>query len=280
MPKYAGVSAPWAKFPLREGKPELVRLRGSETALDRSNLSDGALRGYTPRVANSPIYGCAAKALAPREDSVMANTEDRLRVLIADDHPLMREGLRAAIEREPDMLVVGEAADGAQTIAMFTELRPDAVLLDLQMPNVDGLQAIAAIRALVPNAFVVVLTTYPGDARVARAISLGAKSYILKIASRAQIVAALRLARAGRITISPEIVRDLDAHRGMDSLSDRELMVLRMIAAGKQNRHISEALHVSEETVKSRVKHILAKLQATDRTHAVTIAVRRGFIDR
>jgi DNA-binding NarL/FixJ family response regulator len=210
----------------------------------------------------------------------MANTEDRLRVLIADDHPLMREGLRAAIDREPDMLVVGEAADGAQTIAMFTELRPDAVLMDLQMPNVDGLQAIAAIRALVPNAFVVVLTTYPGDARVARAISLGARSYILKIASRAEIVAALRLARAGRITISPEIVRDLDAHRGMDSLSDRELMVLRMIAAGKQNRHISEALHVSEETVKSRVKHILAKLQATDRTHAVTIAVRRGFIDR
>jgi DNA-binding NarL/FixJ family response regulator len=210
----------------------------------------------------------------------MTNTESRLRILIADDHPLMRDGLRAAFEREPDMLVVGEAADGAETIAMYAQLRPDAVLMDLQMPNVDGLQAIAAIRALAPDAFVVVLTTYPGDARVARALSLGAKSYILKTASRAEITGALRLARGGRITIPAEIAADLDAHRGMDSLSDRELTVLKMIAAGKQNRHIGEALHVSEETVKSRVKHILAKLQATDRTHAVTIAIRRGFIDR
>lgn len=178
------------------------------------------------------------------------------------------------------MVVVGEAADGAETIAMYARLRPDAVLMDLQMPNVDGLQAIAAIRALVPDAFVVVLTTYPGDARVARAISLGAKSYILKTSSRAEITAALRVARGGRSTIPAEIAADLDAHRGMDSLSDRELTVLRMIAAGKQNRHIGEALHVSEETVKSRVKHILAKLQASDRTHAVTIAIRRGFLDR
>jgi DNA-binding NarL/FixJ family response regulator len=210
----------------------------------------------------------------------MANTETRLRILIADDHPLMRDGLRTAIEREPDMLVVGEASDGAQTIELYAQLRPDAVLMDLQMPNVDGLQAIAAIRALSPDAFVVVLTTYPGDARVARAIALGAQSYLLKVAPRVEIIAALRAARLGRMTISPEIARDLDAHRGMDSLSDRELVVLQMIAAGKQNRHISEALHVSEETVKSRVKHILAKLHATDRTHAVTIAVRRGFIDR
>jgi DNA-binding NarL/FixJ family response regulator len=212
--------------------------------------------------------------------SVITNTASRLRILIADDHPLMRDGLRAACEREPDMVVVGEAADGAETIAMYARLRPDAVLMDLQMPNVDGLQAIAAIRALVPDAFVVVLTTYPGDARVARAISLGAKSYILKTSSRAEITAALRVARGGRSTIPAEIAADLDAHRGMDSLSDRELTVLRMIAAGKQNRHIGEALHVSEETVKSRVKHILAKLQASDRTHAVTIAIRRGFLDR
>lgn len=210
----------------------------------------------------------------------MTSTESRLRILIADDHPLLRDGLRVAIEREPDMVVVGEADDGAQTIAMFTELRPDAVLMDLQMPNIDGLQAIAAIRALAPDAFVVVLTTYPGDVRAARAISLGAKSYILKISSRTEIIGALRMARGGRSTVTPEIARDLDAHRGMDPLSERELVVLKMIAAGKQNRHISEVLHVSEETVKSRVKHILAKLHASDRTHAVTIAVHRGFIDR
>lgn len=210
----------------------------------------------------------------------MANTEKRLRILIADDHPMMRDGLRFAIELEPDMVVIGEASDGAQAIAMYNELRPDAVIMDLQMPNIDGLRAISAIRALAPQAFIVVLTTYPGDVRVARAIALGAKSYILKHSPRNEIIATLRVAREGRITVTPEVAKDLDAHKGMEPLTDRELAVLKLIAVGKQNRHIGEALHVSEETVKSRVKHILAKLQASDRTHAVTIAVRRGFIDR
>lgn len=209
----------------------------------------------------------------------MIKAENRLRILIADDHPMMRDGLRLAIEREPDMAVVGEAGDGAQAIAMYTKLRPDAVLMDLQMPKIDGLQAISAIRTLVPDAFVVVLTTFPGDARVARAISLGARSYILKLSPRAEIIATLRMAREGRITVPPAIAVDLDANKGMESLSDRELVVLKMIAAGKRNRLISQTLHVSEDTIKSRVKNILAKLHASDRTHAVAIALRRGFID-
>lgn len=211
--------------------------------------------------------------------AVLNSTEEPIRVLIVDDHPVMRDGLRAAIEQEEDLKVVGEAADGAQAIEQFHKLLPDVTLLDLQMPRVDGLQAITTIRQEYPLACIVVLTTYPGDARVTRAMTLGATSYLLKTACRDEILRAIRSAVLGRHVVAPEVAHDIDTHRGSENLTIRELSVLRLVAEGKSNRAIGEALFVSEDTVKARMKSILAKLDAGDRTHAVTIAIRRGVID-
>lgn len=209
----------------------------------------------------------------------MAPTAAKIRILIADDHPVMRQGLRAMLEQESDMEVIGEANDGAQAIEHFHVLRPDVTLIDLQMPNVDGLQAITAIREFAPAALFVVLTTYPGDARVNRALSLGATSYILKTASSEEIAGALRGALSGKAVVAQTIAQDMSAFKGMEPLSARELSVLRLVALGNSNRSIGQALNVSEETVKTRIKNILAKLGALDRTHAVTLAVKRGFLD-
>lgn len=203
----------------------------------------------------------------------------RIRVLIVDDHPVMRDGLRAAIEHEADMEVVGEAADGAQAVTQFRLLLPDVTLLDLQMPVMDGLQAITAIRREFPTAAIVVLTTYPGDARITKALATGAMSYLLKTAGRESIVKATRQAVHGKHIVSDEVASDIATHTGSETLTLRELSVLRLVAAGNSNRDIARELQVSEETIKARMKSILAKLQANDRTHAVTIAVRRGFIE-
>ena len=209
----------------------------------------------------------------------MVSTGVKIKILIADDHPVMRQGLRAMLDQECDIEVVGEASDGAQAISQFKLLRPDVMLIDLQMPKIDGLQAIAAIRAFAPTALIVVLTTYPGDARVNRALSLGAKSYILKTATSEEISGALRGALAGETVVAPTIAHDISAFKGMEPLSARELSVLRLVALGNSNRSIGQALNISEETVKTRIKNILAKLGALDRTHAVTLAVKRGFLD-
>jgi DNA-binding NarL/FixJ family response regulator len=209
----------------------------------------------------------------------MHTSEGTIRILIADDHPVMREGLRSMLEREANIRVIAEAGDGLEALDLFCLHRPDVSLIDLQMPNLDGLGAIGAIRAECPDAPVVVLTTYPGDARVASALSLGAVSYILKTSTRAEIVATVRAAAHGRMTLGPEVLREVCAFRGTEALSQREISVLRLVAAGKQNRSIGEELNVSEQTVKTRIRNILAKLDAHDRTHAVTIALRRGFID-
>jgi DNA-binding NarL/FixJ family response regulator len=209
----------------------------------------------------------------------MPTGERQIRILIADDHPVMRDGLRGVLEMHPDIRVIAEASDGIEAVAQFRRHRPDVTLIDLQMPNLDGLGAISAIRTEFPNAPIVVLTTYPGDARVSNALSFGAMSYILKTASRAEIVAAIRNAFQGRNMLGSDIQRDVSAYRGTEALSEREISVLRLVAAGKQNRCIGEELNVSEQTVKTRIRNILAKLDARDRTHAVTIALRRGFID-
>ncbi|OOG41397.1 DNA-binding response regulator [Rhodanobacter sp. C05] len=207
------------------------------------------------------------------------DSDSPVRVLIVDDHPMMRDGLRSTIELENDMSVIGEAVDGAQAIEMYAALRPDVTLLDLQMPNVDGLQALTAIRKSQPNASVVVFTIYPGDARVTQALTLGATSYLLKSASSEEIIGAIRKAASGRQVIASEISSELANYHGSAVLTVRELNVLRLAKEGMSNRLIAESLFIAEDTVKSHMKSILAKLGASDRTHAVTIAERRGFID-
>lgn len=209
----------------------------------------------------------------------MDSSESVIRVLITDDHPVMRDGLRAAIAQEADMEVVGEAGDGAEAIERYRALLPDVTLIDLQMPNVDGLEAIQTIRAEFPNAIMVVLTTFPGDARVTRAMKLGAISYLLKSACRDEILRAVRAAAAGRHVVATQAAQDIANHLGSESLTLRELGVLRLVAEGKSNREIALALNISEDTVKARMKSLMAKLDASDRTHAVTIALRRGFME-
>jgi DNA-binding NarL/FixJ family response regulator len=200
-------------------------------------------------------------------------------VLTADDHPIMRESLRFVLEKQSDICVVGEAGNGAEAIAKTSELRPDVILMDLQMPDVDGMEAIAVIRKLHPESRIIVLTTYPGDARAARALALGAKAYILKSASSAQILSAIRAAASGRSTVDEDVAQDIARFRGGESLTAREVSILRLVRLGMRNTQIGEALHISEETVKSRIKSVLAKLGARDRTQAVTLAMRRGFLE-
>jgi DNA-binding NarL/FixJ family response regulator len=205
--------------------------------------------------------------------------QEREGILAVDDHPVMRDGLRAVIEQEPDMEVVGEASDGREAIEQFQRWLPDVTLIDLQMPDVDGLQAITTIRSGFPDATIIVLTTFPGDARVVRAFTLGATSYLLKTARRDEIIQAIRGALSGRNTVAPEVAQEIASHTGQEGLTDREVDVLKLVAKGLGNREIADALCISEDTVKARMKNIMGKLGAEDRTHAVMIAIRRGFMD-
>jgi DNA-binding NarL/FixJ family response regulator len=204
---------------------------------------------------------------------------DRIRVLVADDHPAMRRGLAGAIAAEADMEVAGEAEDGEQAVAQFGRLAPDVLLIDLQMPRLDGLEAIATIRTDHPTARIIVLTTYAGDARVMRALTLGASAYLLKSADLAEIVQAVRDAMRGKRVVDAGVAQELARHAGSERLTPRELSVLRLAAKGQGNRAIADALSISEDTVKSRMRNIMGKLGAEDRTHAVTIALGRGFLD-
>jgi DNA-binding NarL/FixJ family response regulator len=202
-----------------------------------------------------------------------------IRVLAVDDHPFLREGLAVLINAEPDMKVVAEAANGEEAIEKFRLHRPDVTLMDLQMPVLNGMEALVRIRAEFPKARVIVLTTYSGDAQVMRALKAGARGYLLKGHVHKQLVNDIRAVHAGHMRVPPEVAAELAAHVADDELSTREIEVLRLIAAGNANKEIASQLAIGEETVKSHVAKILAKLAANDRTHAVTIALKRGIIE-
>src|SRR5262245_43051365 len=202
-----------------------------------------------------------------------------IKVLNVDDHAVLREGIAAILASEPDMSVVGEAGNGAEAVEQFRAHRPDVTLMDLQMPRMNGTDAILAIREHFPGARIIVLTTYSGDAQVARAFKAGACGYLLKSALRKELLETIRAVHRGQKRIPPEIAAGMAEHYGDDALTERELEVLREVAAGNANKMVADHLRISEETVKAHVRSILSKLGANDRTHAVTIAVKRGIID-
>jgi DNA-binding NarL/FixJ family response regulator len=201
-----------------------------------------------------------------------------IRILTVDDHPLLREGIAALVASQSDMTVVGEAANGLEALEMFRKHLPDITLMDLVMPEMNGVDAIMAIRAEFPEARIIVLTTYTGDVQVLRALKAGARGYLLKGLLRKELLETVRAAHAGRKCISPEVAAQLANYAGEEALSAREIAVLRLIAGGNANKQIADRLSITEETVKGHVKNILAKLSANDRTHAVTIGLKRGII--
>lgn len=206
-------------------------------------------------------------------------TGKRIRILAVDDHPMLREGIAAAIARQPDMILVGEAVNGREAVEAFRKTRPDVTLMDLQMPEMNGVEAISAIRSEFASARIIVLTTYKGDAQALRALKAGASGYLLKSAVRKEMMDAIRTVFAGRPSIPAEIAMQIAEHVAADALSEREVEVLRRVARGAANKEVAVQLQISEETVKVHMKHILEKLAATDRTHAVTIALSRGIIE-
>jgi DNA-binding NarL/FixJ family response regulator len=202
-----------------------------------------------------------------------------IRVLLVDDHPLMREGIAASLGNHADVILVGEGSDGAEALALFREHRPDVVLMDLQMPKVGGIEATIGIRAEFPDARIIVLTAHHGDVQIVRALKAGACAYLLKNALRHELLDAIRSVHAGQRRLSTEVAAEVAEHRMDDALTERELDVLRAVAAGNSNKIVADRLGISEETVKSHMRTILSKLSANDRTHAVTIALKRGIIE-
>ena len=204
---------------------------------------------------------------------------ERIRVLCADDHPLMRDGIAFVLQSQADMELVGQAVNGEDAVRLFRELRPDVTLMDLQMPGMNGLEAVERIRAEYPKARIVMLTTYSGDVQASRAFKAGVAGYLLKSTLRTELLSTIRAVIGGARRILPEIAAEMAAHLNADALSPREIEVLRSVAGGKSNKIVADELGISEDTVKGHMKNILSKLEANDRTHAVMIAVKRGFLD-
>lgn len=200
-----------------------------------------------------------------------------IRVLAVDDHPLLRAGITASINAQTDMAVVAEAATGDEAIEQFRNHRPDVTVMDLRLPGKSGIEAIAEIRTDFPRARMIVLTTYAGDVQALRAFQAGASGYLLKNMLRTELIDTIRSVHAGMKRVPPDIAAMMAEHAGEDSLSDREVEILRHVSAGKANKMIAYDLNLSEHTVKGHLKNILGKLNANDRTHAVTIAMSRGF---
>ena len=204
---------------------------------------------------------------------------DTIRILVVDDHPVLREGVAAILETQSDMTLVGEARDGAEAVTRFRQLKPDVTLMDLQMPGMSGVEAIKAIRGEFPQARILVLTTYDGDVQAVRAIKAGATGYLLKSSLRAEMIDAIHDVHRGRRHIHPDVAGEIATHVASESLSEREVTVLRLVAVGKANKEIARDLGLAEETIKAHLKTIFAKLDVTDRTHAVTVAAKRWIIE-
>lgn len=209
----------------------------------------------------------------------MSTDPKLIRILAVDDHPLLREGIAALVNAEPDMKLIAEACNGEEAIEKYRCYRPEITLMDLQMPNVNGVEAIARIQNEFSNARIIVLTTYTGDAQVLRALKAGARGYVLKGHVHRELLAIIRAVHSGLKRIPPEIAAELADHATDDELSPRQVDILRLIAAGNANKNIADLLNIGEATVKSHVTTILSKLGANDRTHAVTIGLKRGIID-
>jgi DNA-binding NarL/FixJ family response regulator len=204
--------------------------------------------------------------------------QNLIRIVTVDDHPLLRKGIAALVNAEPDMKLVGEASNGKEAVQAFRTLRPDVTLMDLQMPGLNGLDAIEAIREESAEARIIVLTTYSGDAQVLRALRAGARGYILKGNVHEELLHAIRAVHAGQKRIPPDVAAELANYAVDDALTEREIGVLKLIATGNGNKQIADKLSISEATVKARVTNILSKLGANDRAHAVTIGLKRGII--
>ena len=202
-----------------------------------------------------------------------------IRILTVDDHPMLREGIAAVLASEPDIVLVAEAANGREAIEQYRTHQPDVTLMDVQMPEINGIDAIIKIREEFPDARIIVLTTYTGDVQAARAFKAGASGYLLKSMVRKELIDTIRMVHAGKKRIPAEVAVEMAEHHSDDALTVREIEVLRGVAAGNANKMVAQLLNISEETVKAHMKSILSKLGANDRTHAVTIALKRGIID-
>jgi DNA-binding NarL/FixJ family response regulator len=201
-----------------------------------------------------------------------------IRVFCVDDHPLLREGIGALVNNQPDMELIAEAATGAEAIQLFKQHVPDVTLMDLRLPDISGIDTLIAIRSEFPEARIIMLTTFEGDVEIQRALQAGARGYLLKNMPPSELVDVIRQVHAGKKRISAEIASQLAEHLSDETLTGREIEVLRAVAEGNRNRNIAEKLFISEETVKVHIKHIMEKLGASDRTQAVAIGVRRGII--
>ena len=201
-----------------------------------------------------------------------------IRIFSVDDHPLLREGIAALVNSQPDMVVAGEASTGAEALQLFKQLHPDVTLLDLRLPDTSGIDILIAIRTEFPDARIIMLTTFEGDVEIHRALQAGARGYLLKNMPPSELLEVIRQVHAGKKRIPPAIASQLAEHMSDETLTEREIEVLREVAGGNKNKDIANKLFISEETVKVHVKHIMEKLGAADRTQAVTIGVRRGII--
>jgi len=212
-------------------------------------------------------------------NGVNMSVSNKIRILCVDDHPLVRDGIAFALQFQDDLELVGEAKTGDEAVTEFHRLQPDVTLMDLQMPGLSGIEALQEIRRESPKAKVVILTTYSGDVQAARAFKAGAVGYLLKSMLRTELIGTIRDIHAGRKRIPPEIAASLAEHFSVDDLSEREIEVLRSVAAGNSNKIVADDLSISEDTVKGHMKNIMSKLGANDRTHAVLIAMKRGFLE-